>query len=210
MKRPRGEAGGFTLIEVVGAVAIVGIVFLVLSTATFRGIAAEGTAHRRLEASLVADDALAEVEIQMLMSLPIEIDSTTLGDLDGDGFAEYAVIGDMAPYDPTAELQAALPSASTAPFRGNDTARPTSGGEQDAEMQRVRIDVFLANEFGEPDEDDIPLASRTAFILETATINMLAPSRGAAPPAATGGGGEDGGDEEAAFDAGADALEQRP
>ena len=188
MKTSRSRTDGFTLIEVVGAVAIVGIVFLILSTATFRGIAAEGKAHRRLEASLVADEALAEVELQMLMSLPIEIDSTELGDLDGDGLTEYAVIGEMSPYDPTAEIRA----GANDPTSGN---RRTSGSTSETEMQRVRIDVFVANEFGEAEDGDLPLASRTAFILETATINTLAPSRGASAPTEEGEPGEGEADE---------------
>ena len=199
MKTSRRRAGGFTLIEVVGAVAIVGIVFLILSTATFSGIAAEGTAHRRLEASLVADDALAEVELQMLMSLPIEIDATEFGDLDGDGLTEYAVIGEMSPYDPTTEIRAGSNGALSGNSRTSNTTSQT-------EMQRVRIDVFLANEFGEAEDGDLPLASRTAFILDTETINTLAPSRGAGAPTEEGDQGEGEADEGSS----AADLEARP
>lgn len=189
MKRAERQSAGFTLIEVVGAVAIVGIVFLVLSTATFQGIAAEVTSHRLLEASMVADDALAEVEVQMLMSLPIEMDSAALGDLDGDGLAEYELVIDIAPYDPTAGLISAGDSPVGAAFP--DPRDPTSGTNAtgEATMQRIRIDVFLANETGGPDEDEFPLTSRTTYVLETAAINLLAPSRGG--PGAAAGASDD-------------------
>lgn len=186
MKRAERRSAGFTLIEVVGAVAIVGIVFLILSTATFQGIAAEITSHRLLEASMVADDALAEVEVQMLMSLPIEMDSAALGDIDGDGLAEYELVIDIAPYDPTSGLISAGDSPAGAAFR-DPTPGTSATGE--ATMQRIRIDVFLANETAGPDEDEFPLTSRTTYVLETAVINLLAPSRGG--PGAAAGGSDD-------------------
>lgn len=182
MKRAERQSAGFTLIEVVGAVAIVGIVFLILSTATFQGIAAEATAQRLLEASLVADDALAEVEVQMLMSLPIEMDSAALGDIDGDGLAEYEVVLDVAPYDPTSGLSPAGDSLTGAALVAPRGPAPGAGATGEAAMQRVRIDVFLANEYADPDEDEFPLTSRTTYVLETATVNLLAPSRDAPDP----------------------------
>ena len=186
MKRADGRPDGFTLIEVVGAVAIVGIVFLMLSTATFRGIVAEANARRLLEASLVADDALAEVEVQMLMSLPIEIDSEALGDIDGDGLAEYELVAEITPYNPSAELAPAGATSTGAPFLDSRPSSPGANSTDELTMQRVRIDVFRAREFADPDEDEFPLASRTAFILETATINLLAPSRGGSNPSSGG------------------------
>jgi prepilin-type N-terminal cleavage/methylation domain-containing protein len=180
MRKAEVRPTGFTLIEVVGAVAIVGIVFLVLSTATFHGIAAEGNAQRRMAASLVADEALAEVEMQMLLSLPIEIDPNAIGDTDDDGRFEYEVVAEVLPYDPTTALTARNPNLRTPPRRSN----AVGGSPEDLTMQRVQIDVFLFDEFEEPGPDDIPLASRTAFILETATINTLSPARDLPNPGA--------------------------
>lgn len=62
---PRAEnAGpaGFTLLEVLVAVAILGILYAVVADAGMRGLMAEGEAGRRLRASLLADQLLDEVE----------------------------------------------------------------------------------------------------------------------------------------------------
>ena len=57
---------GFTLLEVLAAVAILGIVFSMLAAATVTGLSAEGRNLRRLRASLLADTVLNEFEVQML------------------------------------------------------------------------------------------------------------------------------------------------
>jgi hypothetical protein len=54
------------LLEVLAAVAVLGIVFTVLAAATVTGLSAEGTNLRRLRASLLADAVLNEFEVQML------------------------------------------------------------------------------------------------------------------------------------------------
>ncbi|MFB3118027.1 MAG: prepilin-type N-terminal cleavage/methylation domain-containing protein, partial [Myxococcota bacterium] len=47
--------GGFTLIEVLGAVAILAILYTTLATVAIRGLRSEGESRRMLEASLLAD-----------------------------------------------------------------------------------------------------------------------------------------------------------
>lgn len=63
--RPRVLA--FTLLEVLAAVAILALVYTVLARVGIQGFRAEGGADRRLRASLIADDMLAEVEGQLQM-----------------------------------------------------------------------------------------------------------------------------------------------
>jgi prepilin-type N-terminal cleavage/methylation domain-containing protein len=53
---------GFTLLEVLASVAILGIVFTLLSGVAARWLAAEGEARRRMRAALLADQALADIE----------------------------------------------------------------------------------------------------------------------------------------------------
>jgi hypothetical protein len=57
----------FTLLEVLAAVAILALVYTVLARVGIQGFRAEGGADRRLRASLIADDILAEVEGQLEM-----------------------------------------------------------------------------------------------------------------------------------------------
>ncbi len=62
--RPRAPAG-FTLLEVLAAVAVLAILYTVLAGTAISGLRAEGTAKRRLDASLLVDRLLAELEIQI-------------------------------------------------------------------------------------------------------------------------------------------------
>lgn len=62
MRRARS---GFTLLEVLAAVAILGVLYTVLMGVAMQGRQAEGLSRRRLEASLIADRQMAELELQM-------------------------------------------------------------------------------------------------------------------------------------------------
>jgi prepilin-type N-terminal cleavage/methylation domain-containing protein len=61
---------GFTLLEVLAAVAILGILYVVLADVAMQGLLSEGRSRRRLEASLVADQALSDIEIEMAFGGP--------------------------------------------------------------------------------------------------------------------------------------------
>lgn len=62
-RSPKPRRRGFTLLEVLGAVAILGISYVMLATASIQGLRAVGESQRRLEASLLADRILTELEI---------------------------------------------------------------------------------------------------------------------------------------------------
>jgi prepilin-type N-terminal cleavage/methylation domain-containing protein len=53
---------GFTLLEVLAAVAILGIAYITLGSSGIQGLQHEGEARRRLEASLLADSVLFDIE----------------------------------------------------------------------------------------------------------------------------------------------------
>ena len=57
---------GFTLLEVLGAVAILGIWYFVLATIATDGLLKEGQSLRKLRAGLIADRILAELEAESL------------------------------------------------------------------------------------------------------------------------------------------------
>ncbi len=63
--RARLHRGGFTLLEVMAAVAILGIAYITLGSSGIQGLQHEGEARRRFRASLLADSALAEIEAQL-------------------------------------------------------------------------------------------------------------------------------------------------
>src|SRR5262245_22362540 len=63
---PASQArAGLTLLEVLGAVALLGILYTVLAGNAARGLRSESESRRRLEASLLADDRLGELELAM-------------------------------------------------------------------------------------------------------------------------------------------------
>jgi len=67
MPSARARRLAFTLLEVLAAVAILALVYTVLARVGIQGFRAEGGADRRLRASLMADELLAEVEGQLAM-----------------------------------------------------------------------------------------------------------------------------------------------
>jgi prepilin-type N-terminal cleavage/methylation domain-containing protein len=65
MNRRSRPRSAFTLLEVLAAVAILGVLYVVLADVAIQGLRAEGRSQRRMEASLVADRALSEIETEI-------------------------------------------------------------------------------------------------------------------------------------------------
>jgi len=80
MRRPDG---GFTLFEVLGAVAILAIVYTTLSGVAIHWLRAEGESRRILEASLIADWEVSEFELELDTGVAPEIGIIQSEDDDG-------------------------------------------------------------------------------------------------------------------------------
>ena len=65
-----GHAAGFTLLEVLAAVLVLGLLYTVLATAAMRGLRSEGIDRRRAEAALIADAELGKLEANMATGIP--------------------------------------------------------------------------------------------------------------------------------------------
>jgi prepilin-type N-terminal cleavage/methylation domain-containing protein len=76
--RARLGRAGFTLIEVLAAVALLGILYSVLARVAIEGLRAEGESERRLEASLLADERVSDLVGRPV--LPVGRSQTTEGD----------------------------------------------------------------------------------------------------------------------------------
>src|SRR5262245_52613491 len=64
MSRTESQAGP-TLLEVLGAFALLAILYTVLAGNAIQGVRSEGESRRRLQASLIADERLAEIELEL-------------------------------------------------------------------------------------------------------------------------------------------------
>ena len=93
---PTTRRRGFTLFEVMAAVAVLGIIITVLADASVQGMMIEGDADRRLRASLTADDALHELEGLLALGQPIPL-GTRESELD-----EYRIAVTASPFSPDA------------------------------------------------------------------------------------------------------------
>lgn len=91
MKTP---SRGFTLFEVLAAVAVLGLVYVTLASTAMQGLRAEGEAARRIEASLLADHAMSELELQLAAGTAPEVGVTETESEDGG----YRVVVEVAPY----------------------------------------------------------------------------------------------------------------
>jgi prepilin-type N-terminal cleavage/methylation domain-containing protein len=90
MKRARA---GFTLLELMAAVVVFGLVYTVVARVAIQGLQAEGDAGRRLRASFVADRVLSDIEMGLSGGVAPEVGETE--STDGD----YTVVVEVTPFD---------------------------------------------------------------------------------------------------------------
>jgi prepilin-type N-terminal cleavage/methylation domain-containing protein len=76
MNRSSPSGSAFTLLEVLAAVAVLGILYVVLADVAIQGLRAEGRSRRRMEASLVADRHLSNLETDLEVSGVLEVGRT--------------------------------------------------------------------------------------------------------------------------------------
>lgn len=100
----RGPERGFTLLEVLAAVAVLGVLYTVLAGAAMDGLRHEGDAERRLRASLLADNVLAELEQAFATGAAPPVGQSE------DERDEFTIEVDVRPFD-LAGILAALPGA---------------------------------------------------------------------------------------------------
>ncbi len=89
----RARNAGFSLLEVLGAIAILGIWFAIIAEIAMVGLRNEGRSQRALLASLVADDLLSDIEIDMLRGKWPEIAS------EESQRDDYIIRIEVEPYD---------------------------------------------------------------------------------------------------------------
>ncbi|MBW2715024.1 MAG: prepilin-type N-terminal cleavage/methylation domain-containing protein [Deltaproteobacteria bacterium] len=88
----RSSDAGFTLFEVLGAVAILAILYTTLSTVAIQGLRSEGESRRILEASLLADWELSEFELSLETG-----EAPVMGITEGQEVDDMTVTWEVAP-----------------------------------------------------------------------------------------------------------------
>ena len=181
----RPSDGAFTLLEVMAAVAVVAIVFTTLARVASQGLQSEGTSHRRLEASLLADSVLADIEDELAAGTAPEIGSSE----EEEGY--FTVFVDVTPFD----LLSLIPASDVSDDQA-EAAEPSfslggsgAGGESETPLRQIEINVVWTEGLSEQS------VSRTTYGIDRvaiesalgAAVESLGGAADSADPALTGG-----------------------
>jgi prepilin-type N-terminal cleavage/methylation domain-containing protein len=161
--RSRAAKNGFTLVEVMAAVLVLGLLYTVLASAAMRGLRSEGIDRRRADAEMIADRELTEIETALASGAPLE-----------DGLLEreqepYKVTSDVEPFD----VLSLLPTPLHAEIVRDTDPKAASLLHDERGQSRVRrVSVVVEwNEAGEPDH-----VERTTFAFDTSVLEEYFPS----------------------------------
>jgi prepilin-type N-terminal cleavage/methylation domain-containing protein len=167
----RSEERGFTLIEVMGAVLVLGLVFTWLASVAMIGLRSEGTDRRRANAQLLADLELSTIEA-----------SVTAGEMPKDGSNErdeepFRVLVEVAPTDVLGLLPASLAKDIAA---NSDPRAPSLLHDERGESRVRRVSVVVQwDEAGEPAQ-----VERTTFAYDKSELAQYFPTEQGAGGAA--------------------------
>jgi prepilin-type N-terminal cleavage/methylation domain-containing protein len=160
VSRRRTGRRGFTLLEVLAAVALIGFAYVALSQAGIQGLRIEGDARRRLEASLLADRTLADLEAA------VETGSVPAPGTDEREEDEYVVATEVAPYS----LTIPAPKPKTGEER-TTTPAPEEGGllgstkpGSSSALRRITVRVSW------PEGDGERAVERTTFAFDAESV----------------------------------------
>jgi prepilin-type N-terminal cleavage/methylation domain-containing protein len=177
----RRRARGFTLFEVMAAVLVLGILYTVLATSAIQGLHSEGVSRRRLEASLVADDYLAQIEAGIAAGTFPE-----LGAAEEEVEGGYQVVVEVVPFDPSPYLGEKF--LESLPQQGDPTPTllaPPARPDQSL-LRSVSVVVRWQEAEGEYE------ARRTTLAYDTAAVASMFPDEAGGAEAGAGAGAEAG------------------
>jgi prepilin-type N-terminal cleavage/methylation domain-containing protein len=175
VSEPRGRRG-FTLLEVLVAVALLGIVVSVLARSAIEGMSYEGDATRRMRASLIADRVLWGVEAGLKLAPPQPTHEETVEN------EEFRVTLDVQPIDlGPGGLDALLPAP--APASAAARGAPEAPKAPATPLPLFRIGVRVAWDEGLLEQE----VTRSSFAYDGAAaaqaLGAAEQGEAAAPPA---------------------------
>jgi prepilin-type N-terminal cleavage/methylation domain-containing protein len=162
----RRGARGLTLIEVLAAVALLGLVYTALASRATQGVMSENDSLRRFHASLLADQALAAIETTAAMQETPELGNREEESEDGI----YRVRVEVSSWDVPLPPE---PKGSPDPKPKPDNILGGSGPDAGAVLQ-VSVRVTWDDLFGERSVE------RMTFVLDHERIRELAPDEAGA------------------------------
>ena len=142
-REPGPRQKGFTLLEVLGAVAILGLWYVVLASLAMSGLRAEGESSRRLQASLLADEIISGFEAQMMTGSapPLADDESERGD--------FQVRIEVSPFELPPTLAPTEAAAGPNRRRGATQSLLTSGPQSPSILRTIRVAVAWQEGFEE-------------------------------------------------------------
>lgn len=149
----------FTLLEVLAAVAVLGILYTVLAGVAARGLRGEGESRRRLEASLLADQQLAEVETGANAGLPLGVGRSE-SEQDPFSIATEVSVFELPPLPAAPGARAEGEGAERDPAAASLFPDPRTG--QPSPVRRIDITVSWLEGFEEHS------VRRTSFAIDAA------------------------------------------
>jgi prepilin-type N-terminal cleavage/methylation domain-containing protein len=167
---PRRTERALTLLEVMAAVAILGIVYAYLARAASQGILTTGETRWRLEASLLADRVLVDLEREMQATGTLEAGETEFDE------GDFHVVRRVEPFELPPEL---VPQADTDDDAGASLL--TADGNRPGILRRIRIEVSWFDGIHERTLERISFGYDEAGA--AALLGGLAPGADAAPDA---------------------------
>jgi type II secretory pathway pseudopilin PulG len=166
----RRRRAAFTLIEVMGAVLVLGLLFTWLASVAMIGLRSEGTDHRRADAELVADLELSTIET-----------SITAGNMPKDGRSErdeepFRVLIEVVPTDVFSLLPAPVSKEIVAKL---DPRAPSLLHDERGQSRVRRVSVLVEwDEAGEAAQ-----VERTTYAYDKSELaQFFPPPEGAANP----------------------------
>lgn len=160
--RGRWRQRGFTLFEVLAAVAVLALTVTMLARGAIQGMRYEGDASRRLAASLIADQLLFELESSLAVGILPELGQREVENPADD---EFLRVVEVSPLEPAMlgmpDLFLPPGAEGEAPARGEGTALP--------ELRMLTVRVSWEDGLAEQ------AVTRTSFAYDaTAAIDALA------------------------------------
>lgn len=175
------SAPGFTLLEVLAAVAILGLWYVVLASLAIQGLRAEGESARRLRASLLVDEIVADFETQLASGSAPALGSD---EMERDG---YQVRIEITPFELPSWLQD--PGGTNAPAatggrRGIASSLLRGHAGNPSPLRTIRVEVAWREGF----EERHVRRTTFGFDLQAAGPLLKPLDKPLDPPAAGSGG----------------------